>query len=153
MFSRSIEAEAKVDAGGRPRGKLVYPTGTGILSSTYLSDRPSLGHPHLSPSADLVSLPTPRHRLRYPRLGPAIFWAPAHQATGFPSKLQLRSSGLNMAGKMVREALADTMGRPLPRVDVGVNRTKTPREPGHRKLMSKPQEPGVHCTLSQPQPC
>lgn len=34
MFPRSIEAEAKVDAGGRPRGKLVYPTGTGILSST-----------------------------------------------------------------------------------------------------------------------
>lgn len=97
----------------------MHPLDRDPMPSAYLPDRPRLGYPHLSPAADLVSLPSPRHRPRPPRLVSAISWAPAHQATGFPSKLQLRSSGLNMAGKMVREALADTMGRPLARVDVG----------------------------------
>lgn len=75
-------------------------------------ERPRLGHPCLSlPEADMAPLPTGRNRsLQAP--------GSAHQDTGFPSRLQLRSSGLNMEGKMLRDALADMMGRPLPRADV-----------------------------------
>lgn len=75
------------------------------------------GDARTRPLPALASPPTPRHARSHFRLILCISRAPAHQATGFPSKLQLRSSGLNMAGKMVREALVETMGRPLPRVD------------------------------------
>lgn len=117
MFSRSVETEAKVDAGGRPRGKMVYPMN---------------GHPcfYLPPrqtqTGTLAFVPYHRPGFSahsqaqtevFPDSVSVIPRAPAHQATGFPSKLQLRSSGLNMAGKMVREALVETMGRPLPSVD------------------------------------
>lgn len=75
---------------------------------------------------------------------------PPHQVTGFPSKLQLCSSGLNMAGKMVREALADTMGRPLPRVNVGVKELGLLRNLGTGSRCPSPRIPV--CTLPQTQP-
>ena len=121
MFSRSIEAEAEIDAGGKTKGKaggvsnwnrhpIPYlpprQTQTGTVPFVHFQ-RPGLP-PHFQAQMKHPQTPSPQspgHR--------------THQAAGFPSKLQLCSSGLNMAGKMVREALADTMGRPLPRVDVG----------------------------------
>lgn len=61
MFSRSIEAEAEVDARG-PKGKLVYSTVTGIVFSACLPDGPGLGQSHVPPFEGLLSLPSSRHR-------------------------------------------------------------------------------------------
>lgn len=61
MFSRSIEAEAEIDARG-PKGKLVYSPGTGIVFSACLPDRPGLGQAHVPPFKGLLTLPTSRHR-------------------------------------------------------------------------------------------
>lgn len=78
-------------------------------------------------------LPTDRYRsLQVP--------GSAHQDTGFPSRLQLRSSGLNMEGRMVRDALADMIGRPLQSGCV-VNRIKAPPRAGHL-----PQDTSSLCT-------
>lgn len=83
--------------------------------------------------ADMGPLPTDRFRsLQVP--------GSAHQDTGFPSRLQLRSSGLNMEGRMVRDALADMIGRPLQSGCV-VNGIKAPPRAGHL-----PQDTSSLCT-------
>lgn len=113
----------------------------GILSPSYLPGRPRLGHPHLSPTTDLVSLPTPCHRP-----GPS---SPSHRVPLQAAAALLwvehgREDGEGGTGRDNGAAPAKS--------GYGVNRTETSLESGHRKLMRKPQEASVLCTLAQPQP-
>lgn len=126
MFSRSIEAEAKVDAGGRPRGKLVNGNPSLWLPPP---ERPRLGHLLSSPTTDMVSLPTPRPRLRYSRLSLCNLLGPCSPSHRVPLQAAATLLWVEHGREDGEGGTGRDDGATPAKSGYGVKRTKTSLEP------------------------